>query len=86
MAKAKRIVARVSRTAPLDVEPIVILDRSVVNLAMLQQLLGQTAESAKKWVGKHGIPALKGRTWLFSGRSVRLAVEKCLERQQPKTQ
>jgi len=59
----------------VDVTATVLHDGAVFNLKVLQKLLGQTEDSAKKWVNKHGIPALQGRTWVFSGRLLREALE-----------
>jgi hypothetical protein len=52
-----------------------IPDGSVFNLQMLQRLLGQTEESAKKWAKRHGVPCIKGTTWVFSGTLFRIAIE-----------
>lgn len=40
------------------IRPTVILDGSIFNLQALQQLLGLTEESAKKWLKQHKVPAL----------------------------
>jgi hypothetical protein len=58
-----------------DIVATVLLDGSVFNLQALQKLLGQTEESAKKWATRYGVPALKGKSWLFSGRLLREALE-----------
>lgn len=57
------------------IRPTVILDGSIFNLQALQQLLGLTEESAKKWLKHHKVPALTGRSWVMSGRLMREALE-----------
>ena len=59
----------------IEVTGVVLYDSSIFNLKVLQKLLGQTEESTKKWVKKNGVPALTGRSWLFSGRLLREALE-----------
>jgi hypothetical protein len=59
----------------IDVTPTVLLDGAVFNLKVLQKLLGQTQDSAKKCADRHNIPAIKGRTWIFSGRLLREVLE-----------
>lgn len=59
----------------VEVTGIVLYDSSIFNLKVLQKLLGQTEESTKKWVKKNGVPSLTGRSWIFSGRLLREALE-----------
>lgn len=58
-----------------DVLAVLIDDTSLFNLPVLQMLLGQEAESAKKWAKRHKVPSIKGRTWVFTGATARRAIE-----------
>ncbi len=55
---------------------VILDDSSVLNLAALQAFLGGVEEkTAKKWATARGSPSLKGRTWIFTGATLRKAIE-----------
>jgi len=56
---------------------MLIDDTAFFNLQVLQAGLGLTSdESAKKWCLRHRVkPSVTGRTWLFTGRTFREAIE-----------
>jgi hypothetical protein len=56
---------------------MMITDTTVFNLETLMAGIGYTSVVAtKRWAIKHGIePVAKGRTWLFTGRTFREALE-----------
>lgn len=63
----------------VDVCGVLIDDGAVFNLPILQKMLGQTEESTKKWAKKHRIQCIKGRSWIFTGKMMRQALERHLE-------
>lgn len=59
---------------------VLIDDSATFNLPMLQLLLGGIkADSAKKWAKQNNLPTLPGKTWIFTGRLLREALERSLE-------
>ena len=63
----------------VDVCGVLIDDGAVFNLPILQKMLGLTEESTKKWAKKHGLQCIKGRSWIFTGKMMRQALERHLE-------
>ena len=65
-----------NQIVPGEVFAMLIDDGSVFNLQFLQAWLGLTEQSVKSWCAKHNVrPVVQGRTWLFTGKTFRAALE-----------
>lgn len=75
------VVLQPDRIEDSDTFGVLIDDTSIFNLPILQKLLNQTEESAKKWAKRNGLECVKGRTWIFTGRLSRLAIERAIQQE-----